>query len=819
MKNLVIVESPAKAKTIHKFLGNNYVVKACMGHIRDLPKTRLGIDVENDFAPKYTIVAEKSALVKELRDNANKAQLVYLATDLDREGEAIAWHLCQALKLPEEKVVRVIFHEITGNALKTAFANPGKIQMGKVYAQQARRTLDRLVGYQLSPLLWEKIARGLSAGRVQSVAVKLIVEREKEITAFKSEEYWKITAKLSSPNCGGKIFAAELKKIAGKKTVIAEEQKAKEIVERLTGKEFAIDGVVRKEKAEKPPPPFTTSHLQQQASIQLRFRTQHTMAIAQQLYEGLDVGLAGPVGLITYMRTDSVHVSQEALEECRKFIGENFAAEYLPQSPNYYRNKKTAQGAHEAVRPTSVYRDPQSLKNSLSSDQYRLYKLVWDRFVASQMAAARAALTTVSIRADDCLFEAKGKEILFPGYAVLQGQEKTDEEEQSLPPLADGEKLDVREILPSQHFTQPPPRYTEATLVKTLEAKGIGRPSTYAPIITTIQDRGYVRLHDRKFWGTDLGIKVTDQLSNYFTGIMNYNFTADMETQLDQIELNEIDCLSVLKPFYGVFSNELKTAYEKMANIKKNPEAAGYNCDQCGAPLIFRYNKQGKFLGCSSFPNCKNTVPLDQNGNPVFPVMTEYPCEKCSRPMVLRQGKAGKFLGCSHFPECNYTLPVGMDGKPIPPEKTDTQCPDCGSPMVKKKGPRGFFLACSRYPDCKKALPLSPEKNDLTRLVRAVCELCRRPMTIRRGRGGVFFGCTGYPECKNIKRFSAELLCLPPQFQDVKCEKCGQSMVLRSGRKGTFWGCSQYPKCDGTKPCDLDEIASQIKDENPVKKP
>ena len=805
-KNLVIVESPAKAKTIHKFLGKDFEVHACMGHIRDLPKTKLGIDVENNFNPQYILIPQKTSLVEELKNYAQKATRVFLATDLDREGEAIAWHLAEALELPQEKTARVIFNEITESAIKAAFAKPFQIQINRVYAQQARRILDRLVGYELSPLLWEKIARGLSAGRVQSVAVKLIVEKEKEIMAFKSTEYWKIIAKLSSPEHRQEIFEAELKKIKGKKATIPNEAKAQELVVRLKDEPFRVAEISGKEKIEPAPSPFTTSLLQQQASIRLRFRTQHTMSVAQQLYEGLELGSSGPVGLITYMRTDSVRVSKEAIDEVRGFIRDQYTANYLPDAPNVHKSKKAAQEAHEAIRPSSVLRKPDDIKNYLSSDQYRLYKLIWERFVASQMKPARYFLTTVTIEASDCLFESKGKQVLFPGYTIIAGnvEETPDEGEKKLPVLKEKEALALHELNPSQHFTQPSPRFTEATLVKMLEAKGIGRPSTYSPIITTIQQRGYVKLEERKFQATDLGIKVTDQLSQYFPTIMDLGFTADMENKLDDIEESQCDWVTTLKGFYTAFSQDMKVAYEQMENLKKNPQVSEHKCPQCDAPLLYRYNKEGRFLGCSKYPTCKYTVPVTLEGLPIFPTTTEYMCEKCGKPMILRKGKKGKFLGCSGFPECVSTLPVGRDDKPLLPEKTDEICPECQAPMVKKQGPRGPFLSCSRYPECKQTKPINGERRQdpLRDWITATCNKCGKKMLLRKGPKGMFLGCSGYPQCKNIQRFSAEAITFPPDFVSPKCDLCGAETVLRAGRRDMFWGCSQYPQCSSIQPFD-----------------
>ena len=807
--NLVIVESPAKAKTIQKFLGVGYQVKACMGHIRDLPKTRLGIDIDNNFLPSYQIIPGKEAMVKDLASSIRHANKIFLATDRDREGEAIAWHLAQALKINPAKIARVVFNEITRNAIRSSFQASSQIEMNKVYAQQARRLLDRIVGYLLSPLLWKKFTRGLSAGRVQSVAVKLIVDKEREIQAFETEEYWKITAHLAPHAELRNIFTAELKKEHGKKCKISDQDHAEKILKRLDGHPFVVDKIISKQKQEKPAPPFATSQLQQQASIQLGFRTKHTMAVAQQLYEGLDLGKEGPVGLITYMRTDSFRVAQEAIDECRDFIGRHFSPEYLPAKAHVYTNKKS-QGAHEAIRPTSVWRDPEQLRRFLSKDQYRLYKLIWTRFVASQMAAARVCTTTLEIRAGDFLFESKGKQVLFAGYQRLIPA-KSGDGEKILPKVAEGEKLHLHDLQPSQHFTQPPPRYSEATLVKALETKGIGRPSTYAPIISTIQDRGYVTIIDKKFEATELGIKVTAQLENYFPKIMDPGFTSEMENNLDKVEENQLDWASVVQEFYAFFIKDLEVAYRDMESLRQNPEVSSHQCRQCGAAMIFKYNKRGKFLGCSKYPECKFTMSLDEKGQPVFPKETEYKCEKCGKLMLLRRGRTGNFLGCSGYPECKNTIALGVDGKPIRPEATDEKCDICQAPLVKRQGRHGPFLSCSNYPDCQftRSLTLSL-LDELNRLVTARCEKCNKPMAVRTGRKGPFIACTGYPQCKQVKRFSLEFLQLPEHFILPNCPDCGKTLVVKSAGRGLFWGCSGYPHCKTTRPCSIDEIYQAI---------
>ncbi len=814
-KNLVIVESPAKAKTIQKFLGKDFHVTACMGHVRDLPKTKLGIDLENNFEPKYLVLQEKTDLIKQLTQEAKKVEKVFLATDLDREGEAIAWHLAEALKIPPNKASRVIFNEITRPAIQAAFRTPLQIQMSKVYAQQARRILDRIVGYQLSPLLWEKILRGLSAGRVQSVAVRLIVEKEKEIRAFKSEEYWKIVADLL-PKGGRKTFESELKKYQNDKIQIPNETAAQAILAELKKLSFEVSQITRKEKFEKPLPPFATSQLQQQASIQLGFSTKHTMMVAQQLYEGLEIGSEGSVGLITYMRTDSFQVSQEAIKECREFIQKNYPSNYLPEKSQQYTNKKS-QGAHEAIRPSSITRTPSQIKEFLTSDQYRLYKLIWDRFVASQMSPACIALTNIIIHAGKYEFESKGRQVLFPGYQILTTKSNDDEKENELPELQENQELACKKITPSQHFTQPPARYSEATLVKSLETNGIGRPSTYAPIISTIQERGYVTLKDRAFHASDLGIKVTDQLTNYFPKIIDTEFTCQMEDKLDQIEDSQINWDAVVSQFYSMFSKDLEIAYKNMTDIKKNPEVSDCACPKCGNTMVVKYNKRGKFLGCSKYPECKTTVSLDANGNPLIPVETDYVCEKCGKKMVMRDGKRGKFLACSGYPDCKNILGLGLDGKPKPAIDTSSEtCPECGAAMVQRQGRHGIFLACSRYPECKGTKSLGNfQKLDYSKIVNKVCDKCEKKMTIRRGRGGFFFGCTGYPKCKNVLKFSLDGLNIPETLKNKTCPTCNNPLEMSYDRSGLFLKCSNKDSCNFRIACELAELVEEVEKLNP----
>jgi DNA topoisomerase I len=816
-KSLVIVESPAKAKTINKFLGTKYVVKASMGHVRDLPKKKLGIDVDNDFAPEYIVIRGRGKTVSDLRKTAEKSDAVFLAPDPDREGEAIAWHLLEALKIPPEKARRVTFNEITKKAIEEAFKHPRAISMDKVNAQQARRVLDRLVGYQLSPLLWKKVARGLSAGRVQSVAVKLIVQREREIRAFVTEEYWKITATLQKGDAGKvaprivvkpaagdaaaeppaeealpqDAFRAELEKLDGKPFSSKTGDETKALVDELVGKPYVVRSVERREQDEKAPPPFITSTLQQQASIRLHYSTKKTMMLAQQLYEGVEIGSEGAVGLITYMRTDSTSVSQEAVGESRKFIPERFGASYLPDVAPRYKSRAGAQEAHEAVRPTSVYRTPADVKSYLTGDQFRLYELIWKRFLASQMKPARIAITTVAVEAGRGEFVARGREILFDGHTVVSGARSSDDEP-VLPTVREGERLALLTLAPTQHFTKPPARYTEATLVKALEKRGIGRPSTYAPIISTIENRNYVRKERRKFFATDLGEVVTDRLEAHFPHIMDVEFTKRMEGELDEIEDAKANWVSVLREFYTLFQGDLKRAYEEMKG-----DVPEEKCDKCGKPMAIKFSRHGKFLACTGYPDCKNARPVE--GPRPAPEPTDKVCEKCGKPMVIKTGRRGRFLACSGYPECKNARNLDGEGPP-PPRETSFVCEKCGKPMVIRTGKRGEFLACTGYPKCKNAMdvdekgqPVKPEVTD------EKCPKCGSPMTIKRGPRGRFFACTAYPKCRGTKPIPGEEP-PKPELSDKKCDECGKPMAIKTGRRGKFLACTGYPKCKNTMP-------------------
>ncbi|WP_322816450.1 type I DNA topoisomerase [Chloroflexus sp.] len=734
-EKVVIVESPAKARTIQKYLGKGYKVASSMGHVRDLPKSGLAIDIEHDFAPSYEIVKPK--VVSELSQALRNAEAVYLATDPDREGEAIAWHITQAVKLPKKTpVYRVVFQEITRNAVQQALQQPRQINQSLVEAQQARRVLDRLVGYQLSPLLWDKVKRGLSAGRVQSVAVRLIVEREREIEQFQPQEYWTIEADLlkEAGVAPRDLFRAVLIERDGKKLEkfsIENREQAEAIVADLQGAAYAVVRVTRRDKRRSPAPPFTTSTLQQEAARKLGFSAKKTMTLAQRLYEGVDIGGEdGMVGLITYMRTDSVQVAAEAQAEARDVIGKRFGKEYLPDQPPVYKTKaKGAQEAHEAIRPTSSARLPEQLNGKLENDLWRLYDLIWKRFIASQMAPAVFDSTTVDITATPVvagapayLFRATGSVLKFPGFLAvynvsLDEGEEDEDSERRLPPLAEGEALQLVELLPIQHFTEPPPRYTEASLVKELERLGIGRPSTYASILSTIQEREYVEMVDKKLIPTTLGRVVTGLLVEHFGNIVDYDFTSALEQQLDDIAEGSKKWVPVLREFYGPFRSTLEQAQRQMRNVKREEIVTDLDCPKCGqGKLVIRFGRNGEFLACSRYnregdgESCDFTSNFhrDEQGQIVIdkasaPETSDVLCNVCGRPMVIKKSRFGPFLGCSGYPECNNTRRIGRDGKPVPlPEPTGVQCPKCGEgELLRRRGKFGRpFYGCSRYPKC-----------------------------------------------------------------------------------------------------------------------
>jgi len=843
--NLVIVESPAKAKTIERYLGKGFRVSASMGHVRDLPPKKLGVDLENDFQPTYEILGNKKKVVAQLKKAVKGADTVYMATDLDREGEAIAWHLCQALDLDADAVQRVTFNEITKSAIAEAFTHPARINSDKVSAQEARRILDRLVGYKLSPLLWKKIAKGLSAGRVQSVAVRLVVEKEREIRAFRPEESWRITATLAREGAAD-TFTAELAELAGHTFAADNRDAAHAVGDWLREAAYAVESVESRRATDKAGPPFITSELQRAAGSRIGFSPRKTMATAQRLYQGVELGAEGSVALITYMRTDSHHVAPSAQQAARDFIEATYGTGYLPDKPPYFRSKKSAQEAHEAIRPTDVTRTPDAVAKHVGRDEARLYDLIWTRFVASQMKPAQWDVTDVKVRATETptaqeagapegrsgLFKTRGRVLVFDGYTKVAGLPKA-KDAQPLPPLEPGNPLDLKNLDLAQLFSQPPARYTEASLVRRMEELGIGRPSTYASIVSTIQDRGYVdqkrnmffrcktypacrytvpcNVHGkpigpevendqcnachntmelkhgkRCLYATDLGEVVTKKLEDHFEKIMDYAFTSHMEDELDEVEASKINWLQVVREFWEPFSESLEQAKDTMQSAKHEVIEEAGPCPDCGGGLVKRWSKNGPFLGCSKYPDCKYTRPLEADERPA-PKPTEHECEKCHGKMLLRTNRRGEpFLGCENYPECKNTLPCDAEGNPIRPVETDETCEKCGAAMVVKRGRRGPFLACSAYPKCRNARPLTNELKQKMGIA-----------TTGGSKAGGAKGKGGRP---------ARPRAIPT---DRACPDCGKNLVIRSGRRGKFLGCSGYPKCRHAEdlPDDLKQVA------------
>ncbi|ADV96638.1 type I DNA topoisomerase [Bacillus subtilis] len=676
---LVIVESPAKAKTIERYLGKKYKVKASMGHVRDLPKSQMGVDIEQNFEPKYITIRGKGPVLKELKTAAKKAKKVYLAADPDREGEAIAWHLAHSLDLDLNSDCRVVFNEITKDAIKESFKHPRMINMDLVDAQQARRILDRLVGYKISPILWKKVKKGLSAGRVQSVALRLIIDREKEINDFKPEEYWTIDGTFLK---GQETFEASFFGKNGKKLPLNSEADVKEILSQLKGNQYTVEKVTKKERKRNPALPFTTSTLQQEAARKLNFRAKKTMMIAQQLYEGIDLGREGTVGLITYMRTDSTRISNTAVDEAAAFIDQTYGKEFLGGKRKPAKKNENAQDAHEAIRPTSVLRKPSELKAVLGRDQMRLYKLIWERFVASQMAPAVLDTMSVDLTNNGLTFRANGSKVKFSGFMKVYVEGKDDqmeEKDRMLPDLQEGDTVLSKDIEPEQHFTQPPPRYTEARLVKTLEERGIGRPSTYAPTLDTIQRRGYVALDNKRFVPTELGQIVLDLIMEFFPEIINVEFTAKMERDLDHVEEGNTEWVKIIDNFYTDFEKRVKKAESEMKEVEIEPEYAGEDCELCSSPMVYKMGRYGKFLACSNFPDCRNTKPIVKQ--------IGVKCPSCGEGNIVERKSKKKrvFYGCDRYPDCEF---VSWD-KPI-----ERKCPKCGKMLVEKKLKKGIQVQC-----------------------------------------------------------------------------------------------------------------------------
>ncbi|MFL5329330.1 MAG: type I DNA topoisomerase [Gemmataceae bacterium] len=886
--DLVIVESPAKANTINKYLGSNFKVLASYGHVRDLPKGRrregeevAGVNIANGWLPRYEVPKPDKnygrrktpqQILAELKKEAAKAGKVYLATDPDREGEAIAWHIFDELNLEDDRTYRINFNEITKSAVQHAIANPEKIDMDRVKAQEARRILDRVVGYPLSGLLGDKITKGLSAGRVQSVALRLVVDREREIEAFKSEEYWKIIAEVAPTGtvpfeaapyrvipakkkgpaepadenqpaekneARPGSFRAEIAEWKGEKYAVANEADARLIAEQLDRATWSIAKLEQKDRAEKAAPPFTTSTLQQQANLRLRFSAKRTMDVAQKLYEGVPLGDEGQVALITYMRTDSTRISNEALALVRGYIATQFGDRYLPEKPNFYSSGKSAQEAHEAIRPTDVGMTPQRAASlGLAHDQLRLYTLIYTRFVASQMTPAVFAVTNVEVKARtndgaEGLFKAQGKILKFDGFRKMYSHHK--QEDAVLPNVTEGASLDRLDLIASQHFTQPPPRYNEASLVKALEKEGIGRPSTYASIIgkITSEKRGYIEVKERRFYATEVGKAATDLLVENFPDVMNLKFTAHMEDDLDQIATRQMQYADVLNEFWTPFSKALTEAKDKLGAMRG--QETGEKCPLCEKPLTVKYSKKtgNKFIGCSGYrEGCKYIQPREGEEARPAAEMTDIPCPTCGKMMLKRVPRAGgaAFLGCEGYPECKTTMNYGPDGTPVLSSKpTEHVCEKCGSAMLLKEGKRGPFLGCSGYPKCRNIWNIDAEGNPVKPKDTGIrCEKCKAPMIIQRGFRGrpPYLACSGYPKCRSYKSITGDLKeqlkdMMPPapvkkdmpqiEISEV-CPDCGAAMKLRSGRGGSYFlGCSKYPKCRGTKeapPQVLEQLAA-----------
>jgi DNA topoisomerase I len=826
-KGLVIVESPGKAKTIQKYLGKGFTVEASLGHVKDLPKSTLGVDISNGFETDYIVIPGKEKVVAKLKKLASSADAIYLAPDPDREGEAIAAHL--ALELDENgakkkkakkakkgqpevppRIQRVTFNEITKRAVQAAFEHPRTIDQNLVDAQQARRVLDRLVGYQVSPLLWDKVRRGLSAGRVQTVALRLIVEREREIKAFEKKEYWTIDAHLAANK--PPAFDARFLGKGEEKIEIPNGEEAETIRAALEKADWVVRSVEKKERRRNAAPPFTTSKLQQDSSRKLRFSVKRTMMIAQRLYEGVELGDEGSIGLITYMRTDSVRVAPEAVTEVRDYVGREYGVGYLPESPNTYKEKKDAQGAHEAIRPTSVMRHPDQIKRYLKEDEYKVYKLIWQRFVASQINPAVFDQTTVDIDAkngnESFWFRVTGSVLKFDGFLKVyeeskEGKDEEDEElKHKLPALEVGQKLTLRELKPEQHFTEPPPRYNEASLVKELEERGIGRPSTYAAILSTIQERQYVQKLGGKFVPTEIGLVVTDLLVENFRDIFDVQYTARLEEELDEIEEGKEKWQDAMAEFYKKFQKDLKYAEKHMENIKRMEKPTDEKCERCGSPLVIKWGKHGSFYACSTYdkddPNsCTftkenpiNLPDLDSADMQETGAAEEY-CENCGRVMVLKRGRFGQFMACTGYPDCKTTRRLDQ-GKKVPDIPLDELCPKCGRNMMIRHGRYGEFTSCSGYPDCKYV-----KQN----YIGVKCPECKEGDLVekRARKGNTFYGCGNYPKCKftSANRPIAE-----------KCPTCGSEYLVEKNLKaGPVIACPNK-ECDYERPAPIPPAAA-----------
>ncbi len=785
-KDLIIVESPAKVKTISKFLGKNYQVAASVGHVRDLPKSSLGVDDGGDFTPEYQIIPGKEDVVNKLKKAAAKADRVFLAPDPDREGEAIGWHVASILKEVNENISRIQFNEITAKAVREALEHPRPLNEKLFDSQQARRILDRLVGYKISPILWKKVKRGISAGRVQSVALKLVVEREKERRAFVPEEYWLFKAEVEGKN--PPPFGIDLWKVDGKQVSIGSAEEADALEKALSQSSFQVEDLTEKERKRNPQPPYITSTMQQEANRRLGYSAKRTMTLAQRLYEGIELGDKGTTALITYMRTDSVRVANEARDAAKKLIIEKYGEDFYPPKARVFKSKGGAQDAHEAIRPIDVNIQPEDVKPFLPADQYKLYELIWKRFTASQMAPARFWDTLVKVKADNTLWRAKGERLLFPGFMRVMGK-SGDDKLVELPKLEKGDTLKVNKLDKEQKFTQPPGRYSEASLVRELEEKGIGRPSTYASIISTIQDRGYVNVDEKKFVPTELGFVVSDQLSDHFKELMDVGFTASMEGQLDDVADGKVQWTDLMKDFVKGFYPTLETAQKEM---KRGGEDTGITCEKCGKPMVIKFGRTGEFLGCSGYPDCKSISNFTRDEKGKIKVLedeepedTGVTCEKCGKPMAVKRSSRGEFLGCTGYPDCRNikNFKRNDEGKIEVVETEEPEvvgkCPDCGGDLIIKRARTGSrFIACSNYPDCKHAEPFSTG----VKCPREGCEGELVEKSSRRGK--IFYSCNKYPDCDYAVWY---------QPIDGPCPKCGHPVLVKkvTRAKGEHIACPE----------------------------
>lgn len=779
-KSLLIVESPTKARTLNRYLGDRFDIRASVGHIKDLPENELGIDIENGFEPYYKVIKGKEKVIKDLRKAAKEAESIYLAPDPDREGEAIAWHIAEELRSSRKDIYRVLFNELTRNAIETSLKKPGELDQQKFEAQLARRLLDRLVGYQISPILWDKLRRGLSAGRVQSVALRLICEREAEILAFDSEEYWTITALLE-----GEVepqFEARLWRRGGEKIKISNQEQASELVAALEQVSYQVVKVEKKTRSRTPAPPFITSTLQQEAARKLRYTAQRTMAIAQRLYEGIELGTKGAVGLITYMRTDSTRIAKEAVADGRSWIQDNLGAEYLPKKAPVYPSRRGTQDAHEAIRPTAVARTPEAMASYLKKEELALYELIWKRFVASQMSPAQLDQTVMQVAAGEFILRASGTVIRFPGFMQLyiEGTDNGEaglEDGLKLPDLKEGSSLKLMELKPKQHFTQPPPRFTEASLIRELEEKGIGRPSTYASIMGVIQKKEYTKKEKGRFIPTELGMLVNDLLVANFPEVLNVAFTAQMEVKLDQVESGSQGWLQVIEEFYQRFHQAVERAQTEMTDVKRAGVPTDIDCEQCGKKMHIRWGKNGLFLSCSGYPDCKNSKNFARDSKGKIQAATEGEvrgkCELCNRDMVEKSGRFGTFLACTGYPECKNTRSLKEDrgeGKDKAVQYTDEICDKCGGRFVVRNSRLGVpFLACEKYPRCRNTRSIGTG-------VACPQPTCEGELVERASKKGRrFYGCNRFPKCRFVS-WSRPV--------DKECPKCGNPYILVRQSKG-----------------------------------